>query len=157
MQAISTKEQRDISRYSILKVIPHHRVQYNDEEIFDLYQLGTYTAKSSLLATLHTITSEVYEYQEQIEIVELQPSTKYRPHYHKKSAAIIYIIHGTGRFILDKKNIHYHPGQRIEIPAGMLHGFLTDTRTLFLSIQSPPIIDRGNDSIDLYYGDEYDN
>jgi quercetin dioxygenase-like cupin family protein len=132
----------DISRYEIFKSIPHRRVISNSataEEIFDLYQLGLFAASSST--------------QEIVELVELQPCAEYKPHYHKRSAAIIYIIVGSGVFQLNKDMIEYHAGIRIEIPVGALHGFVTKERTLFLSIQSPPILDAETGQVDLFYGE----
>jgi hypothetical protein len=54
--------------------------------------------------------------------------------------------------------IEYQPGIRIDIPAGVIHGFKTKTPTLFLSIQSPPIINPENGAIDLLYanGNKYE-
>ena len=125
--------------YEIFKSIPHQRVvsrQANTDEIFDLYQCGIFNNNSL---------------EENIELVELQPQSEYRPHYHKNSTAVVYIISGTGLFRLADKLIEYQPGLRMVISAGVLHGFKTQTPTLFLSIQSPPIIDPENGQIDLHY------
>lgn len=132
--------------YEIFKSIPHQRVvskRVNAEEIFDLYQCGIF--KNSFL-------------EENIELVELQPQSEYSPHSHQKSCAVVYIISGTGLFQLAEDLIEYHPGMRIDIPAGVLHGFKTNTPTLFLSIQSPPIINPENGEIDFHYdnGDKYE-
>ena len=89
--------------------------------------------------------------EENLEIVELQRESTYKPHYHKHSSAVIYIILGEGTFILGDDTINYYPGKRVLIPAGTLHGFNTKTRTLFLSIQSPPILSQTNDDIDIHY------
>jgi|GEM_PF-4529009 quercetin dioxygenase-like cupin family protein len=125
--------------YEIFKNIPHQRViggQNMNDEIFDLYQCGIFHHQSAI---------------ENIEFVELQPNALYRPHYHKKSSAVIYIIYGLGRFQLGSRLLDYKPGMRIDIPAGITHGFRTDTSTLFLSIQSPPIINTETNEIDLHY------
>ena len=105
-------------------------------EIFDLYQCGLF--KNGLI-------------DENVELVELQPQSIYSPHFHKKSSATVYIITGTGTFQLADNAIKYKPGVRIDIPAGALHGFKTKTPTLFLSIQSPPIMNPENGEIDLHY------
>lgn len=125
--------------YEIFKSIPHQRVvskQEQTEEIFDLYQCGIFKNQSL---------------EENVELVELRPESEYSPHLHKKSSAVVYVISGMGLFQLAEKLIAYQPGLRIDIPAGMLHGFKTKTPTLFLSIQNPPIIDPDNGQIDLHY------
>lgn len=140
---------------SLKEFFPHQRV-CNDEngtqEIFDLYSLGLFSAPDSFLSSYVgepiENKSRIYE---NLELVELQAEAEYKPHFHKKSAAVIYIILGTGYFLLDNKRIEYCSGKRVIIPAGRMHGFKTQTRTLFLSIQSPPIIDPNTQDIDLYY------
>lgn len=132
--------------YEIFKLIPHQRIiskQEQAEEIFDLYQCGIFKNRS---------------YEENVELVELRPESEYRLHFHKKSSAVVYVISGTGLFQLAENLIEYHPGIRIDIPAEVLHGFKTKTPTLFLSIQSPPIINPENGEIDLHYenGDTYE-
>lgn len=139
----------DNSRYTIFKSIPHRRVvskNVSSEEIFDLYQLGIFAAPSAC--------QQGHEIQENIELVELKSKATYRPHYHKDSTAVIYIVSGSGTFLLGDSCIGYQAGKRIVIPAGFLHGFNTDTPTLFLSIQSPPIINSVTGQIDLHYHNE---
>lgn len=132
--------------YEIFKSIEHRRVVGQNsgmDELFDLYQFGSF--KNGLN-------------EENVDLVELQPSSKYRLHFHKKSAAVIYIISGTGVFYLAESCINYKAGIRIEVPTNTLHGFTTKTRTLFLSIQCPSIIDSNSGDIDLYYADgDYHN
>ncbi|MBA3661445.1 MAG: cupin domain-containing protein [Gammaproteobacteria bacterium] len=126
-------------KYEIFKTIPHRRVvskQGNDEEIFDLYQCGLFNNHAT---------------EENVELVALQPESAYQTHYHEESAAVIYIISGIGIFQLAEKFINYKPGMRFTIPAAVLHGFTTKTHTLFLSIQSPPIINTDSGNIDLHY------
>ncbi|RDI42085.1 cupin domain-containing protein [Aquicella lusitana] len=123
------------------------------EELFDLYQLGTFHAPDSFLVTLSGSHDQQVVY-ENVELVVLQPQSRYRPHYHRHSAAVIYIVSGKGTFRLCNTDEEYYPGKRILIPAGLLHGFNTDTLTLFLSIQSPPILNRESGSVDLYYENE---
>jgi quercetin dioxygenase-like cupin family protein len=139
-------------RYSIFKSIPHRRVVSENagtQEFFDLYQLGTFTAPSFCQPN-----SEEQTIQENVELVELQPQAEYRPHYHKNSTAVIFIISGSGTFLLGEERMDYQAGKRIVIPAGYMHGFNTHTPTLFLSIQSPPIINSVTGQIDLHYHNE---
>lgn len=140
------KSKAEKAKYEILKSIPHKRVSYehaDNIEIFDLYQLGHFAIDNAKTPVI-----------ENLELVELQPKSSYQAHYHKESLAIIYIILGQGKFKLGQHNIDYRPGMRIEIPAGTLHGFHTMERTLFLSIQSPPIIDAESQEIDIHFNKE---
>lgn len=134
---------------------PHKRVcntENETQEIFDLYQLGLFSAPDSFLANhIEKSIQNAQPIYENLELVELQPESSYKPHFHQKSAAVIYIISGAGDFLLGDVNMKYHSGMRMVIPAGVLHGFKTHTRTLFLSIQSPPIIDPDTQNIDLQY------
>lgn len=125
--------------YEIFKSIPHERIvmkQTCKDEVFDLYQCGVFENNST---------------KENIELVELQPLSEYSSHFHEASSAVIYVISGKGLFRLADDVIDYQPGVRIDIPAGMSHGFRTNTATLFLSIQSPPIINSDNGEIDFHY------
>lgn len=128
--------------HDIFKAIPHQRVlgELNNEEIFDLYSLGIFQTED--------------EAQENIELVELPPQATYQAHYHQHSSAIIYIVCGEGSLRLGKQFFSYKPSHRFVIPAKTLHGFKTETNTLFLSIQSPPIINPDNGKIDMVYEKE---
>jgi quercetin dioxygenase-like cupin family protein len=64
------------------------------------------------------------------------------------------MVLGEGILILDQEKIPYQPGKRFDIPAKKLHGFITQTKTLFLSIQSPPIYNRETQTVDLHYADK---
>lgn len=147
------KNRKDIKKYNIFRIIPHRRVTskntYNKEEIFDLYQLGTFSTSQE--------DSSINIHQENLELVELQAQTEYERHYHKNSTAIIYIISGSGEFLLDEKQIQYNGHKRIVIPEGVMHGFRTSTQTFFLSIQTPPIIDPQSNYIDIHYEKELKN
>lgn len=144
------------SNYDIFKSLPYKRVVDANQksEIFDLYQLGSFTVTD---ASIFTALNKEQTKQEHIELVELQAKTIYRPHYHKNSSAIIYICIGTGIFILGKQQIEYQPGKRVLIPAGTSHGFKTNTCTLFLSIQSPSIVDPVTGQIDIHYDEVLSN
>lgn len=137
------------------EIFPHQRVKNQNqglEEIFDIYQLGLFPAPDSFLASYIEQSTEnkplIYE---NLELVELQPESEYKPHFHKNSAAVIYIIKGSGIFLLADQQLEYCESKRIIIPSGVMHGFKTYTYTLFLSIQSPPIIDPKTQNIDLHY------
>jgi quercetin dioxygenase-like cupin family protein len=141
---------------TLLSSLPYQRVTSSEsggdnfEEIFDIYCLGLFKGPDPALvlpesSNLEDPTPEI------VELVLLKPQTSYKPHYHKKSVAVIYIVHGTGLFLCGDHQKSYEKGQRFSIPARVKHGFKTTTDTLFLSIQTPPILDRKTGHLDLYY------
>lgn len=127
----------------ILDGLVHKRVE-SEGEVFNLYQLGLYQAEHSLFNVAGSC-------QEIVELVELEPAATYKSHYHEKSEAIIYIVSGKGVFILGEEEIAYDGSLRVSIPNKILHGFKTETRTLFLSIQSPPILNYETNEVDIHY------
>ncbi len=120
----------------ILKHFTYQKIITDQAERFDLFQGGIF---------------ETVAGQEQVELVRLEPNTKYVPHYHQKSSAVIYIIAGTGELLLNETGVHYQAGKRIEISAGTWHGFNTERETVFLSIQSPSILDPLTGIADIHY------
>lgn len=143
---IKKNEQGVFSHLPYKRVVNYHE---GNQEIFGLYPLGVFSAPDSFLKPLSSCQEEE-EVEENIELVELTALSSYKPHYHKKSAAVIYIILGDGDFLVGKEIIKYKSGTRVVIPAGVKHGFNTKTKTFFLSIQTPSIINQ-NQEIDLYY------
>lgn len=143
--------------HEILGHIPHEHIQsqyVRADERFDVFKLGIFkVAKSFLSGVVGSVTNDQHV-DEIVELVELQPNAKYRPHYHKESSAVIYMVLGEGVFVLGEDEVPYCPGQRLDISAKVPHGFLTKTRTLFLSIQSPPIRNRETGEVDLHYVQE---
>jgi len=135
---------------NLLKNLHFQRVIGNKNEIFDVYHLGSFLAPDSLLKEFsgYNQNNDIYE---NMELVEIQENFNYKPHYHKKSSAIIYIILGGGQFILGSKAIDYCKGTRIKVPAGEIHGFNTKEKTIFLSIQTPSIVDQITGEIDIFY------
>lgn len=122
-----------------------------NKEIFDLLQLGIFHSKTSMRDQTHENQTGLHDLPENLELVGLQPRAEYRRHFHKNSSALIYIIAGSGMFHYGNRDIEYQSGMRVIIPAGTLHGFTTQSRTFFLSIQTPPIIHPVHGEIDIHY------
>jgi len=85
------------------------------------------------------------------DLVEMNTETPYPPHYHKHSKATFYIVLGEGIAIINGKEQAYKKGDVFDIPPGTSHGFTPTTRTLFLSIQKPPIKGIGTRNEDIHY------
>lgn len=140
--------------HDILKYIPHEHIQsqyVRADERFDIFKLGTFTVAKSLLNMLDEKSHASQPVEEIVELVELQPEATYQPHYHNYSSAVIYIVLGEGIYLDGNNEVAYQPGQRIDIPMKTAHGFVTKTKTLFLSIQTPPIRNRSTGEVDLHY------
>ncbi|MBN9231538.1 MAG: hypothetical protein BGO90_01170 [Legionella sp. 40-6] len=137
--------------HNILLQIPHVSITQPQEEHFELFKLGTFTVDVPLLKINSEIPSSK-SIEEIVELVKLQAHTHYQPHYHELSSAILYMILGEGTLILGDEHCLYQPGLRFLIPAKMPHGFITQSTTLFLSIQSPPIHNQEKDTVDIHYG-----
>lgn len=138
--------------------IPHKRVvteKQHSPEVFDLYHLGLFN--NAKLVTHHVSDSTIHHHahQENLELVSLAAKQTYRPHYHRHSQATIYIISGSGSFYLKDEWLEYGSGTRITVAQNIMHGFKTNTQTLFLSIQTPPILDRTTGTVDLHYDEEH--
>lgn len=141
--------------HEILHKIPHEHIQnehVRTDERFDVFKLGIYRVSHSVLDFITGDKSG--DVDEIVELVELQPHSFYKPHYHKESSAIIYMIFGEGDFILGINEMPYAPGVRLDIPKDTPHGFKTRSETFFLSIQTPPIRNDQTGEVDLYYVDE---
>lgn len=143
------------NNHDILNKIPHEQIQsqfVRADERFDVFKLGMYRVEKSVLDFMTCEKNEAVD--EIVELVKLEPNSYYKPHYHKRSSAIIYMIFGEGHVILGENDMPYFPGMRLDIPQETPHGFKTDCETFFLSIQTPPIRNDQTGEVDLYYVEE---
>ena len=70
-----------------------------------------------------------------------------RPHYHKRSTELYYVLHGEGVVLLDGVEHPVKPGSIVHIPPGVVHGAKGRMRVLVVGI--PDIADD-----DLYLPDD---
>lgn len=141
-----------MNSYDILQQIPHEQIHseyVKSDERFDVFKLGVFKVKESIVNFI--ALDKIEQADEIVELVRLQPKSRYRPHYHQKSSAILYMVFGEGIFICGEKELNYQPGMRLDLPEKTPHGFLTHSETLFLSIQAPPILNRQTGVVDLHY------
>ena len=69
-----------------------------------------------------------------------------KPHYHKRTTELYYVLEGKGSVILEEEEHAVHPGTMIHIPPGVLHGAVGTIRVLVVGI--PDI-----DDSDVFYPD----
>lgn len=88
----------------------------------------------------------------EVTLVTLTPEGQYPQHVHKDSDARFIIISGEATLLLGKAKRKLHPGDIIDIPKGTPHGFETivGQNLVFISIQSPPIMNRVTGELDLH-------
>tara|TARA_Y100001968_G_C19393964_1_gene737170 strand:- start:1074 stop:1445 length:372 start_codon:yes stop_codon:yes gene_type:complete len=67
-----------------------------------------------------------------------------KPHYHKLSTELYYVLEGSGKVVLDGKEQEVRPGTMVHIPSGVVHGAIGQMRVLVVGI--PDI-----DDSDVYY------
>lgn len=113
---------------------------------FNLLKLGLYPAPKE-----DDQSGESAHSFENIELVMIKARSNSRRHFHKHSDAVVYIVSGRGKLLLGDEAIAYQPNMKIAIPQRTMHGFATDTKTVFLSIQNPHIIDPLTGKVDIHY------
>jgi quercetin dioxygenase-like cupin family protein len=70
-------------------------------------------------------------------------------HRHNHSDAVLYVTKGQGTVYCDEEALPVRQGDRIQIGRGVYHGFRTmDEAIEFVSLQSPPILDKKQDAFD---------
>ncbi len=57
-----------------------------------------------------------------------------RPHYHKRTTELYYVLAGNGRVVLDGEEREVRPGTMIHIPPGVVHGAIGRMRVLVIGI-----------------------
>lgn len=92
----------------------------------------------------------------EVSLVKITAKDQYPQHIHKNSDAYFIIVAGEAVFLsADTKKV-VRVGDRIDIPKGTPHGFDFDDKGIleFVSIQSPPIRNKDDNSEDLHLFDQ---
>ncbi len=116
---------------SLLDKIPYKIIKTDKGEELNLYSLGIFNGSA-------------------YNIVEAKIGN-YEPHIHSKSKSLVHIISGSGIVILGREEIPYKKGDIFLIPAKVSHCFRVEEQTLFLAIETPPIINPITREIDFEY------
>lgn len=87
----------------------------------------------------------------EVTLVTLTPEGQYPQHVHKDSDARFIIVSGEATLLLGKTQRKIHLGDIIDIPKGTPHGFdtIVGQNLVFISIQSPPIVNHKTGDLDL--------
>jgi quercetin dioxygenase-like cupin family protein len=105
------------------------------QDVFDVVQLTRGTALESLVAG---------------DLVSVGRDQTSSIHRHNEAETVLYILDGEADVRLGDDVVAARAGDRILVAKGVYHGFVTHDRAVtFLSIQSPPILDKATGRFDL--------
>ena len=82
------------------------------------------------------------------EIVELAGNSNYDPHFHKLSSGMFDVFKGDGVISVGDIYERYSENSSFKVSKSVLHGFITQGTTIFLSRQDHPILN--GDVLDFY-------
>ncbi len=84
------------------------------------------------------------------DVVVLDEHMTSQLHRHNRSDTVLYILEGSGTVIIEDVDHLVAAGDRVHIAPGQFHGVRTSESALkFLSVQSPPILDKSTGMLDL--------
>ena len=85
-----------------------------------------------------------------VDLVTVEPDQKSEVHRHNRAETVLFILDGSGVVLVGEAEVAVSKGMRVLIGKGVFHGVRTAGDPLtFLSVQSPPILDRTQDRLDL--------
>lgn len=82
------------------------------------------------------------------EIVELAGNSNYDSHFHKHTSGMFDVFKGDGVISVGDVFERYGENSSFKVPKNVLHGFITQGTTIFLSRQDHPIMN--GDVLDFY-------
>jgi len=84
------------------------------------------------------------------DLVDLDPGQRSSIHRHNQAETVLYILDGEAQLTVGDDEFPVTTGDRIRVGKGVFHGFRTEGRGVrFLSVQSPPILEKTTGSRDL--------
>lgn len=84
------------------------------------------------------------------DLVAVDPHQTSSIHRHNEAETVLYIIEGEGVVSVGNEQTAVRAGQRLLVPRGEFHGVTTgDSPLRFLSVQSPPILNRARGTLDF--------
>jgi mannose-6-phosphate isomerase-like protein (cupin superfamily) len=84
------------------------------------------------------------------DLVSVTPGRTSTVHRHNEAETVLLILSGSGTIFVGESSLSVSKGARVHIGKGVFHGVRTEGESLtFLSIQSPPILDKARGTLDL--------
>jgi quercetin dioxygenase-like cupin family protein len=84
------------------------------------------------------------------DLVSIAPRRVSQVHRHNEAETVLLILDGSGTVLAGESSLRVSKGARVLISKGVFHGIRTEAESLtFLSVQSPPILDLSQGTMDL--------
>jgi mannose-6-phosphate isomerase-like protein (cupin superfamily) len=84
------------------------------------------------------------------DLVSIAPGRASEVHRHNGAETVLLILDGSGTVLVGNTSLSVTKGARVLIGKGVFHGVRTEGEPLtFLSVQSPPILDKAHGTLDL--------
>lgn len=110
--------------------LPHERY-----DVFDVMQITRGTPLEAVVAA---------------DLVTVAPDQASEIHRHNDAETVLLILDGSGTVLVGESSVDVSKGARVLIGKGVFHGVRTGRESLtFLSVQSPPILDKTAGTLDL--------
>lgn len=104
-------------------------------DVFDVRQVTRATPLESLVA---------------VDLVEIAANACSQSHRHNRADTVLLMLEGSGEVEVSGAWFAVSAGERIHIPPGAFHRVRTGAGALkFLSVQTPPILDKESGALDL--------
>lgn len=104
-------------------------------DVFDVMQLTRGTPLESQVAA---------------DLVEVEHGSESNVHRHNRAETMLYFLDGAADVVVGDDVVKVVKGDRLLIGKGVYHAVRTpDAAVTFLSVQSPPILDKATDHFDL--------
>ncbi len=112
-----------------------NRIESETYDVFNVRQVTRNTSLESLVA---------------VDLVSVAPHQTSESHRHNKSDTILLIMGGKGKVRVADTLFDVESGDRIHIPPKAFHQVITsDSMIEFMSVQTPPILSKEDDTLDL--------
>ena len=84
------------------------------------------------------------------DLVDVEPHQSSGVHRHNQAETVLYILDGEAVIRVGDDEVSVRAGDRLLVRRGQFHGVTTGERALrFLSVQSPPILNKARGTLDF--------
>ncbi|MCU1491858.1 MAG: hypothetical protein JWM85_3263 [Acidimicrobiaceae bacterium] len=105
------------------------------QDIFDVMQVTRDTDLETLVGA---------------DLVDVEPGQRSKIHRHNRAETVLYFLDGNAEVVVADEVLAVRAGDRVRIGRGVFHGVRTPAQGCrFLSVQTPPILDKATGVLDL--------
>ena len=116
----------------------------------DIQQSTPLPIKSDIFNVTQVTEGTLLEDVVGADIVFVEAHQTSQVHRHNESETVLYILQGSGILQVNDQKVQIKAGLQVCISKGDYHGVITSSDSLtFLSIQSPPILNKKNGTLDF--------